>query len=70
MPERKIEQKLENFQLIIQDVIGNLTKANCPIHGKDVYFERVEGDLFQCANYTHKPGARINNEVFPENNKI
>ncbi len=71
MPERKpIVRKvdrvveIESFQKIIHGIDGNLTKADCPTHGKEVYFERVGGDLFQCANSSHykkRPGA-VNQE--------
>lgn len=55
------ETEFASFQVKRPDIIGtNLIKADCPIHGKDVYFERVEpgSDIFQCANRDHKIRSR------------
>jgi hypothetical protein len=55
MPERPSGQKIESYQKIIEGEGSDLVRADCPIHGEGVYFERVEGNLFQCANFEHKP---------------
>jgi hypothetical protein len=53
--ERTARRGLEIFQKIIKGIQDDYVRADCPVHGKDVYFERVDGDLFQCANFEHKP---------------
>lgn len=61
--------KYLKHQKIIPGIVGtNLTKSNCPDHGEGVYFERVEGDLFQCANISHHEIARLNLSNKPRKN--
>jgi hypothetical protein len=65
MPERST-RIFKRYQITIEGVEGNLTKADCPVHGKNVYFERVKKDFFRCANFEHKPlneRQRIPDEV-------
>lgn len=55
-------------QLIINNVKGtNLVKADCPTHGINVYFERVEGDLFECANRDHHEVVVYSSSNLPQN---
>lgn len=52
MVERAENEPLP-YQKIIEGVDGNLVKAFCPEHNAETYFERIEGNLFQCAQIDH-----------------
>lgn len=65
-------EALQSYQkLVTSEINDNYIKAgllgvSCPDHpGVNTYFERVRGQVFQCAHISHKEASSYNSSNLP-----